>query len=131
MGASFTKGSAAAFTLLSVNIKALGKVFTGKLNPAKTVSGPIGIATMFGSEWNWLRFWTLTGALSMILAFMNVLPVPALDGGHIIFLLIEIIRGKPFSDKVLTVSQMIGFYILITLMVLIFANDIYQKILGF
>lgn len=128
LGQSFVRGTSSAFLTLWINVKALGKVFTGKLNPAKTVSGPIGIASMFGTEWNWLRFWTLTGALSMILAFMNILPIPALDGGHVFFLLIEMVRGKALSDKALERAQIVGFVILLALMVLIFGNDIYQAI---
>ncbi|MGB0430669.1 MAG: RIP metalloprotease RseP [Bacteroidia bacterium] len=126
LGQSFVRGFESSFSLLMVNIKALGKVVTGKVNPVKTVSGPIGIATMFGENWVWLRFWSLTGALSMILAFMNILPIPALDGGHVFFLLIEMIRGKALSDKALERAQIVGFVILLTLMVLIFGNDIYQ-----
>lgn len=130
LGESFSRGARSAFQLLYINIRALGKVVTGQLNPAKTVSGPIGIATMFGSVWDWQRFWTLTGALSMILAFMNILPIPALDGGHVFFLLIEMVRGKPLSDKALERAQIVGFVLLVALMVLIFGNDIYQKIAG-
>lgn len=130
LGQSLVKGTESAFLTLWVNVKALGKVFTGKLNPAKTVSGPIGIASMFGTDWNWLRFWTLTGALSMILAFMNILPIPALDGGHVFFLLIEMVRGKALSDKALEKAQIVGFVILLALMVLIFGNDIYQAIVN-
>lgn len=130
LGESLARGSKAAFSLLVVNVQAFGKMFSGEINPAKTVSGPIGIAAMFGSVWDWERFWSLTGALSMILAFMNILPIPALDGGHVFFLLIEMVRGKPLSDKALERAQMVGFAILLTLMVLIFGNDIYQAIVN-
>lgn len=126
LGQSLVKGAEAAFGTLMINVKALGKVATGKLDATKTVSGPIGIASIFGKVWNWANFWAITGALSMILAFMNMLPIPALDGGHVFFLLIEMVRGKPLSDKALEVAQMVGFVILIALMVFIFGNDIYQ-----
>ncbi|MDR2285180.1 MAG: site-2 protease family protein, partial [Sphingobacterium sp.] len=69
-------------------------------------------------------FWTLVGTLSMALAFMNLLPIPALDGGHVIFLLVEMVQGKPLSDKFLETAQMIGFFILIALMLFTFGNDI-------
>jgi len=130
LGVSIAKGSKDAFNLLMANIKGLGKVITGKVSASKSVKGPIGIATLFGSTWNWARFWSITGALSMILAFMNILPIPALDGGHVFFLLIEMGRGKPLSDKALERAQIVGFIILVTLMVLIFGNDIYRAIVG-
>jgi regulator of sigma E protease len=60
----------------------------------------------------------------MALAFMNLLPIPALDGGHVIFLLVEMVQGKPLSDKFLETAQMIGFFILIALMLFTFGNDI-------
>ena len=94
----------------------------------KAVSGPVAIATMFGSQIDWLRFWSLVGLLSMVLAFTNMLPIPALDGGHSLFLLIEMIKGKPLSDKFLERAQIVGFVILVTLMVFVFGNDIVKQI---
>ncbi|WP_312190066.1 site-2 protease family protein, partial [Sphingobacterium sp.] len=77
-------------------------------------------------EVDWIRFWSLVGMLSMALAFMNLLPIPALDGGHVLFLLIEMIQGKPLSEKFLEKAQMVGFFILLALMVFIFGNDIFK-----
>ncbi|MCB0737175.1 MAG: RIP metalloprotease RseP [Bacteroidetes bacterium] len=128
-GTSFAKGTSNAFSFLFANIKAFGKVFSGEINASESVAGPIGIARIFGSTWDWHKFWSLTGALSMILAFFNVLPIPALDGGHVFFLLIEWVRGKPLSDKALERAQIVGFVILLALMVLIFGNDIYRAII--
>jgi regulator of sigma E protease len=70
-----------------------------------------------------------TGLLSMILAFMNLLPIPALDGGHVVFLLIEMVIRRPLPEKVLLVAQYAGMVILISLMVFAFGNDIWQHIL--
>ncbi len=127
---SASVGWTGAFSALSTNIKGLGKVFSGKVSASKSVQGPIGIAKIYGSTWDWARFWMLTGMLSLVLAFMNLLPIPALDGGHVVFLLIEILRGKPASEKILERAQMVGMIILLTLMVLIFGNDIYKLITG-
>ena len=88
----------------------------------------LGIAVMFGSHVDWVRFWNLVGLLSMVLALMNLLPIPALDGGHAVFLLVEMIKGKPLSDKFLERAQIVGFVLLICLMVFAFGNDIVKQI---
>lgn len=121
--ASLPVGATRAWTTISDDAKGLGKVFKGEVKPNKAISGPIAIATMFGSEVDWFRFWSLVGVLSMILAFTNLLPIPALDGGHSLFLLIEMIKGKPLSDKFLERAQIVGFVLLVTLMVFVFGND--------
>ena len=117
-------GAGKAWGTLIDNAKGLGKIAKGELRADKAISGPVGIATMFGSEVDWVRFWTLVGVLSMALALMNFLPIPALDGGHVVFLLIEMIQGKPLSDKFLERAQIAGFFILLALMVFVFGNDI-------
>lgn len=121
---SIPKGTEKAFTTLVVQVKAFGKVISGVLSPRESLSGPIGIAKAYGSDWNWERFWSLTGVLSLVLAFMNLLPIPALDGGHVMFLGYEMISRRKPSDKFLEVAQKFGMIFLLTLMVLIFANDI-------
>ena len=125
---SIPKGTDKAFTTLVVQVKAFGKVISGVLSPRESLSGPIGIAKAYGSDWNWERFWSLTGVLSLVLAFMNLLPIPALDGGHVMFLGYEIISRRKPSDKFLEVAQKVGMVFLLTLMVLIFANDIIKLI---
>ncbi|GGG86030.1 zinc metalloprotease [Parapedobacter pyrenivorans] len=117
-------GASKAWGTLIDNAKGLGKIATGELRADKAISGPVRIATMFGSEVDWVKFWTLVGLLSMALALMNFLPIPALDGGHVVFLLVEMIQGKPLSDKFLEKAQMAGFFILLALMVFVFGNDI-------
>jgi regulator of sigma E protease len=117
-------GASRAWGMFSANAKGLGKVFKGEVKFNKAVSGPVAMAKMFGSSVDWVKFWSLVGLLSMALALMNLLPIPALDGGHALFLIIEMIKGKPLSDKFLERAQLVGFVILISLMVFVFGNDI-------
>ena len=119
-------GASKAITTLTDNVKGLGKVVKGEVAATKAVQGPIGIASIYGATFNWTKFWTLTAILSMILAFMNILPIPALDGGHSVFLLIEMAIGRPLSDKFMEKAQMVGFVILVALMVFAFGNDIWK-----
>lgn len=126
---SIPKGTKEAFSVVFINIKAFGKIFSGDLNFRESVSGPIGIARIFGPTWDWFRFWSLVGLLSMILAFMNFLPIPALDGGHVMFLAFEIVSGHKPSDKFMEVAQKIGMVLLLGLMVFIIFNDIIKEIL--
>jgi regulator of sigma E protease len=121
-------GASKAWGTFSDNAKGLGKVFKGEVKAGKAFTGPVGIATLFGSHIDWGHFWSLVGLLSMALALMNLLPIPALDGGHALFLIIEMIKGKPLSDKFLERAQIVGFVILVTLMVFIFGNDIMKHV---
>lgn len=122
-GQAVTKGTVDAFGLVIGNARALGKMFTGDLSP-RSLSGPIGIFKIFPKTWDWNSFWRTTAFISMILAFMNLLPIPALDGGHVVFLLFEMVSGKAPSDKFLENAQKVGMIILLALMVFVFGNDI-------
>jgi regulator of sigma E protease len=124
------KGVEKSFTLISANAKGLGKVVSGKTNAKNSLAGPIGIAQMYGSTWDWLNFWSLTAMLSLALAFMNILPIPALDGGHVMFLMYEIITRRPVNEKVLYIGQIVGMVILFSLIAFIFWVDI-ARALGF
>ncbi|HET7178325.1 MAG TPA: RIP metalloprotease RseP [Chryseosolibacter sp.] len=121
---SIPLGTERAFTTLAVQVKAFGKIISGALSPKESLSGPIGIMQAFGVNWDWERFWSLTGVLSLVLAFMNLLPIPALDGGHVMFLSYEIVSRRKPSDKFLETAQKVGMVFLLGLMVFIFANDI-------
>lgn len=121
---SIPLGTERAFSTLAIQVKAFGKIISGALSPKESISGPIGIMQAFGVEWDWSRFWSLTGLLSLVLAFMNLLPIPALDGGHVMFLTYEMISRRKPSDKFLETAQKIGMVFLLVLMVFIFANDI-------
>lgn len=123
-GESVVMGTQRAFGIVFTQLKAFKKLFSGELSFRKSMSGPIGIAQAYGGEWDWERFWRMTGLLSMVLAFMNLLPIPALDGGHVVFLSYEMISGRKPSDKFLEIAQKAGMVFLLGLMVFIFANDI-------
>ena len=123
---SLPLGATMAWNTFLDNAKGIGKMLTGKLS-ARNISSPIGIAKVYGSTFDWVKFWTLTGLISMALAFMNLLPIPGLDGGHVVFLLIEMVQRKPVSEKVLEKAQIVGFVILICLMVFAFGNDILKS----
>jgi regulator of sigma E protease len=91
---------------------------------AKSVGMFGSIGSLFPAEWDWHEFWLMTAFLSIILAFMNILPIPALDGGHALFLIAEMITGKQPSDKFLERAQMVGMLLLLGLFVLATYNDI-------
>ena len=117
------KGTERAFGAVILNARALGRMFTGEVS-ARNVSGPIGMAKIYGDTWDWVKFWSITGLISMILAFMNLLPIPALDGGHVVFLLYEMISGQSPSERFLENAQKVGMVLLLALMVFAIGNDI-------
>lgn len=127
-GQSIGRGTMRAFDVVWVNIKAFKKMFTGQVSASKSLSGPIGIARIFGDNFSWVKFWTITGLLSMVLAFMNLLPIPALDGGHVVFLIYEMVSGRKPSEKFMENAQKVGMVLLLALMVFAFGNDIYKLI---
>jgi regulator of sigma E protease len=126
---SIPLGTERAFSVVIINARAMGKMFTGEVS-AKNVSGPIGMAKIYGSTWDWTKFWSITGLISMILAFMNLLPIPALDGGHVMFLLYEMVSGRSPSDKFLENAQKIGMVLLLAIMVFAIGNDILKLFAG-
>jgi len=103
-------------------------VFTEK--GATSLGGFITIGSIFPSKWDWRSFWSITALLSIMLGFMNLLPIPALDGGHVVFTLYEIISGRKPSDKFLEYAQVTGFIILISLLLFANGNDIYKWLTG-
>lgn len=132
---SFTEslkvGTETAFGVIGVQAMAYKKMAKGDINASDSLSGPIGMVMIFGMEFDAYRFWRITGFLSMVLALMNLLPIPALDGGHVMFLLYEMITGRPPSDKFLEVAQKIGMVLILCLMIFVFGNDIWKIIKGF
>ncbi len=107
-------------------IKGMKKIFNPDTGAYKEVGGFAAIGGMFPDTWNWPAFWATTAFISIILAFMNILPIPALDGGHVAFLLFEMVTGRKPSDKFLEYAQMIGFFILIALLLFANGNDLYK-----
>ena len=110
--------------------KQLKMIFNPETKAYKQVGGFAAIFNVFPSTWSWEVFWNITALLSIMLGVMNLLPIPALDGGHVIFLLYEIISGKKPSDKFLENAQMVGFVLLISLLLFANGNDIYKAIVG-
>ncbi len=129
-GQSIGLGTTRAFNVIFVQLKAFKKIFSGEISFRKSLSGPIGMAQAYGGEWDWERFWRMTGLLSMVLAFMNLLPIPALDGGYVVFLLYEMVSGREPSEKFFETALKIGMAMLLVLMVFVFYNDIAKLIMG-
>lgn len=127
---SLPVGASKAWSSFSDNAKGIGRVATGQIKANRAFAGPVTMATMFGDHFNAAKFWSLVGLLSMALALMNLLPIPALDGGHAMFLIIEMIKGKPLSDRFMEKAQIVGFCILIALMVFVYGNDILRHVIN-
>ena len=115
-------------TTLGSYVKQLKKIFNPETGAYKGVGGFAAIGGLFPDVWDWQAFWGTTALLSVILAFMNILPIPALDGGHVLFLLYEMISGRKPSDKFLEYAQMVGFFILMGLLLFANGNDLYKLI---
>jgi regulator of sigma E protease len=124
LGAALAGGFTKSYTFIGDQIKAFGQIFRGKIKAKDSLGSFISIGGMFGTKWNWQRFWTLTAMLSILLGFINLLPIPALDGGHVMFLLFEAATGIKPSDRVLEYATMGGFVLLIALMVYALGLDI-------
>lgn len=107
-------------------LKQLKLIFSPETKAYKSLGGFITIGSIFPGVWDWQSFWLLTAFLSIILAIMNVLPIPALDGGHVIFLLYEMVTGRKPSDKFLEYAQVAGMILLLGLLLFANGNDIYR-----
>lgn len=125
---SFPAGFSYGTKILGTYVKSIGLIFTKE--GASQVGGFGSMGKIFPSEWNWTIFWTNTALISIILAFMNILPIPALDGGHVMFLLYEIITGKEAPQKVLEYAQYIGFFLILGLVLYANGNDIFKWFTG-
>lgn len=119
---SFPAGVKYGLGVLRGYVDDMKYVFTS--DGAKSLGGFGAIGSLFPESWDWMRFWNMTAFLSIILAFMNILPIPALDGGHVLFLLYEMITGRAPSEKFLLRAEYVGFTILILLMVVANLNDV-------
>ncbi len=123
--AAFPAGVMKALDMLGKYVKQFKLIFFSKEVKAKdSLGGFYSIGNIFPYPWNWISFWELTAFLSIILAFMNILPIPALDGGHVMFLIYEIIVGKAPNEKFLQYAQMIGMLLLLALMLYVNGLDI-------
>lgn len=126
---SIRKGTSMALGILNVNLKGFARIISGDAELSKNLAGPVRISKIIYEQVNmagWYGFWNITAALSMILAFMNILPIPALDGGHLVFLLIEGILGREISPRIRMAAQQIGMILLLLLFLYIILNDIFH-----
>jgi len=112
---------------LTKYIKQFKLVFSAE--GAKQVGGFVAIGNLFGAEWNWQHFWEMTALLSIMLAFMNILPIPALDGGHVMFLLYEVITGRKPNEKFMEYAQYAGMILLFSLLIFANGNDIFKHLI--
>lgn len=120
--AAIPAGISKGWGFLDDQVKAFGQIFRGRIKASESLGGFASIGKMFGDQWMWERFWTMTAILSLILAFMNLLPIPALDGGHVVFLLYEVVSGRKPSDKFMETATMVGFIIVLGLV--LYANGL-------
>lgn len=123
---SIPVGFERCFSTLGRYVTGLKQLFTGKVNPNDSLGSVISIGNTFPSLWDWQRFWTLTAIFSIILAFMNILPIPALDGGHALFTLVEMVTGRKPSDKFMEYAQMVGMALLLGLMAYALGLDFWR-----
>ena len=119
--ASFPAGAKHGWEVLGGYVDDLKYLFTA--DGAKSVGSFGAIGSLFPKTWQWQRFWELTAFISLMLAFMNILPIPALDGGHVLFLIVEIITRRKPSDKFIERAETIGMYLLLALMAYAIFND--------
>ena len=117
-------GARKTWTTIKGYVQELGLIFSPKTQAYKSVGSFIAIGRIFPDAWDWYKFWTLCALLSIMLGVMNLLPIPALDGGHILFLIFEMLTGRKPSDKFMEVAEWIGMALLLMLMILAFGNDI-------
>src|SRR5690606_25086719 len=121
---AFPAGVKRAGKELGSYIDQFKKILSPKTEAYKGVGGFKAMGSIFsGDTWNWEHFWTITAFFSIVLAFMNLLPIPALDGGHVLFTLIEMITGRKPSEKVLEYAQVVGMVLLLALMLYANGND--------
>jgi regulator of sigma E protease len=123
---SIPAGISKGFSTLTDYIRQFKLIFSSKNKGYESLGGFITMGSIFPGVWDWSAFWSLTAFLSIILAFMNILPIPALDGGHVLFLLYEMITGRKPSDKFLEYSQIFGLVLLVGLLLYANLNDVFR-----
>jgi regulator of sigma E protease len=124
---SLPAGVAKGWSMLVMNVQNFKLLFTSKeVKASESLGSFLTIGNMFGAEWDWERFWSMTALLSIVLAFMNILPIPALDGGHVLFTLYEIITGRKPSDKFMEYAQMAGMILLLGVMAYALGLDFWR-----
>lgn len=127
---AFPAGWNKAVGKLSSYISMFGSIFNPETGAYKGVGGFGTIGSIFPASWNWLAFWEITAFLSLILAFMNILPIPALDGGHVMFLLYEMVSGRPPGRKFMEYAQVVGMLLLLGLLLYANGMDVFRALSG-
>lgn len=122
--AAIPAGISKAYTTTRDYFRDLGLLFRPEVSARDSLGGFITIGSIFSPTWDWVHFWTMTAFLSIILAVMNMLPIPALDGGHVMFLMYEIIIGKKPPEKFMEYAQMVGMILLFALILFVNLNDV-------
>jgi len=125
-GESIPVGIHKCFSTLSKYVTGLQQIISGKVKASESLGSVISIGNAFSAVWDWQSFWTLTAIFSIVLAFMNILPIPALDGGHALFCIYEIITGRKPTDKFMEYAQMVGMILLLGLMAYALGLDIFR-----
>jgi len=126
---SLPAGVKKGWNMLVMNVQNFKLLFTSdEVDTKDSLGSFLSIGNMFNAEWDWRVFWTMTALLSIVLAFMNMLPIPALDGGHVLFTLYEMITGRKPGDKFMEYAQMVGMILLLGLMAYAFGLDIWRYI---
>ena len=123
---SIPVGFSRCFETLDNYVAGVKKIFTGKEKAKNSLGSLISIGNAYSGVWDWQSFWSLTGIFSIILAFMNILPIPALDGGHALFTIIEIITRRKPSEKFMEIAQTVGMILLMGLMVYALGLDFWR-----
>ena len=124
---SLPAGVVKGWSTLVMNIKNFKLLFTSKeVKASESLGSFLSIGNMFGEQWDWERFWSMTALLSIVLAFMNILPIPALDGGHVLFTLYEMVTGRKPGDKFMEYAQMVGMVLLLLLMAYALGLDFWR-----
>jgi regulator of sigma E protease len=126
---SFGAGWVKVFQKTGDYLKQFKLIFSPTVKGYKQLGGVGTMASMFPEEWDWIAFWSLTAFISLILAVMNLLPIPMLDGGYVLMLLIEMIIGRPLNEKLVENIQKVGLIFIIGLMVFANGNDLYRWIM--
>jgi len=129
--AAFPAGIKKSISVGKNYLKQFKLLFNPETKAYESVGGFIAIGNIFPGTWDWQSFWNLTGFLSIMLGILNILPIPALDGGHVMFVLYEIITRRKPSDKFMEYAQIVGIVLLLSLLIFANGNDIYKQIMKF
>lgn len=130
LAAAIPAGAVKAWTTTTNYLRELRLLFRPEVKASESLGGFITIGSIFAPTWDWVHFWTITAFLSIILAIMNVMPIPALDGGHVVFLLYEMVAGRKPSEKFMEYAQTVGMVLLLGLIIFAQYNDIMRLFKG-